>query len=443
MYTLQELKLWSSGFLVSDTLVSESTQVAGACIDSRVIKPFNIFFALPGTHVDGHTYVQAVSNIAGVSVVRRDWYEAHKGVPGVLLVVEDVLEALQNIAREYRKKITVPIVAITGSNGKTSTKNMVREVLSSKYRVCATQGNFNNHIGLPISILGMKDTDQVGVFELGMNHPGEILFLTEIVKPNIAVVTGIGTAHIEFFKNQEGIAYEKASIFSFLTHTDLAVFPKTDLFFDVLKAKAGNALIVTPSFDDVDLVHLLQKSAFPFAHSKHMIQNALLAIRVGTHLGVPIDSAIQSLASGAYEPGRSMYMEIPTPNMTYRIIDDTYNANPDSVCAALETLKDFLKGSERGILALGALKEQGDFLLSGYERIYETASALNIHALILCDIDWSPEKLSYTEVVHVKDREECAKVILEMYREGDIVVCKGSRSSGMEKVIEYIKKKQP
>jgi UDP-N-acetylmuramoyl-tripeptide--D-alanyl-D-alanine ligase len=443
MYTLQELKLWSSGFLASDTLVSESTQVAGACIDSRIIKPLNIFFALPGTQVDGHTYVGVVSGIAGVSVVRRDWYEVHKDTPGVLLVVEDVLETLQNIAREYRKKIMVPIVAITGSNGKTSTKNMIREVLSPKYQVCATQGNLNNHIGLPISILSMKDTDQVGVFELGMNHPGEILFLTEIVKPNIAVVTGIGTAHIEFFQNQEGIAHEKASIFSFLIHTDLAVFPKTDLFFDILKSRAGDASVVTPSLDDIETVSLLKESSFPFVHSKHMIQNALLAIAVGNHLGIPTDSAIQSLASGTYESGRSMYMEIPTPHMTYRIIDDTYNANPDSVCAALETLKDFLKGSERGILALGALKEQGNFLLSGYNRIYETASALKINTLILCDIDWSPKEFLYTEVIHVKDREECAKVILKMYREGDIVVCKGSRSSGMEKVIEYIKKKQP
>ncbi len=438
MYTLKELQDWSGGTLYSNSVLDVSKSVAGACIDSRVLEPGNIFFALPGTKVDGHEYVKAVSGIAGLCVVGKDWYEKQDEVTGVLLVVDDVLIALQNIARRYREKIAVPIVAITGSNGKTSTKNMIREVLSSKYTVCATKGNLNNHIGLPVSILNMKPTDQVGVFELGMNHPGEILFLTEIVKPNIAVVTGIGTAHIEFFENQEGIAHEKASIFSFLGTDDIAIFPKNDAFVNLLTEAAGKAKVIQTEADE-DVVSSLKESKFPFIHARHMIQNALLAIEVGTCLGVSVKEAVLGLSNGTYESGRSQYLEIENKGVQYRVIDDTYNANPDSVCAALETLKDYLSGTENGILALGALKEQGKHLTEGYQRVYDTAVRLGINTIILCDIDWNPEVISTTQVVHVQNKKECAEKITQLYTKGDVVVCKGSRSSAMEDVIEYLK----
>ncbi len=438
MYTLKELQDWSGGTLYSGGVLDVTKSVAGVCIDSRILEPGNIFFPLPGTKVDGHEYVKVVSGIAGLCVVGKDWYEKQDEVTGVLLVVEDVLIALQNIARRYREKIAVPIVAVTGSNGKTSTKNMIREVLSSKYTVCATKGNLNNHIGLPVSILNMKPTDQVGVFELGMNHPGEILFLTEIVRPNIAVVTGIGTAHIEFFENQEGIAHEKASIFSFLSTDGVAIFPKEDAFVDLLTNKAGKSKVIQTEVNQ-EVVSLLKESKFPFIHAKHMIQNALLAIQVGTCLGVSVKDAVLGLSHGTYEPGRSQYLEIENKDVLYRVIDDTYNANPDSVCAALETLKDYLSGTENGILALGALKEQGTHLTEGYQRVYDTAVRLDINTIILCDIDWNPEVMSTTKVIHVQNKKECAETIAQLYAKGDVVVCKGSRSSAMEDVIEYLK----
>ncbi len=510
MYSIEEIKSWSKGAVV---LVDRGTapqkeyqdknhfteflnkkKIYGASIDSRTTKSGELFFALRGEKIDGHEFVAgALRNGAGAVVVLQSWFELEvqkseeeqvQRVPnGVYILVENVERALQDCAHEYRKTLQIPIVAVTGSNGKTTTKNMIQSVLQRKFQVCATKGNFNNHIGLPISILSIKDTDQIGVFEIGMNHPGEIAFLTRLLVPTHAVITGIGTAHIEFFKDttcaggpEEAIAHEKGELFKGVDQDGVCIFPETDKFASVLRVCAGQKKCRTVSCaskEGVALVEELALRQFVYRGVTHMLQNALLAIEVGAVFGIPSSKAIEALLSAHYEKGRFEYKTIETisrdgKHITMDIVDDTYNANPDSVCSLIRSVQT--RGQSTGThgagsahLVLGFLKEQGEFLNEGFTRIYNEAVHSNIKTIIFCGNEWKPvvesvlpneARVNSTPVINVpitnvpvisvpvihiaENHKATAELVKDVYQQGDIVLFKGSRSSKMEEVISLL-----
>jgi len=446
MYSLAEIIEWSKGKLFGDGF-KLTTKATGVSIDTRTLKYGDIFFALKGEKNDGHEYlIKAFEKGALAAVVESSM---NIGLPQI--VVPDVLKAFQDCAREYRKKLNIKVVGVTGSNGKTTTKDMITAVLRTKYQVSCTEGNYNNHMGVPLSVLSAKPDSQFGVFEVGMNHQGETAPLAEIIAPQVTVITGIGMAHAEAFQDTkcvggvcEAIAREKGDLVRALSKKGLLVIPEKEKFKDLISSFAPTAKVVgvsTANKEAVEIQSELIKGGFIYATAAHMIQNALLAMAVGAEFGVLKEDAIKAISKLEYEDGRFMEKTV----QGIHIIDDTYNANPDSVCAAIDALGKINKKGKM-VLVLGKLLEQGNSLFDGYQRIYENAFQIGIDTIVLCDIEWDPTKLPDVlinkhggkvapKIIHVGNHEECAEKIKDMYKEGDIVLFKGSKSSEMKKVI--------
>ncbi|MDB4465248.1 UDP-N-acetylmuramoyl-tripeptide--D-alanyl-D-alanine ligase, partial [Akkermansiaceae bacterium] len=343
-YPLQQLAHAMSGSLLQggeDCLIS-----AGVSTDTRSITKGALFFALKGENFDAHHFLaQAVESGAGALVVQSD-SGLPEGVPVVL--VNDTLEALQALAKWYRIELGIPVVAITGSNGKTSTKDLTRSVLSQKFRVNATLGNLNNHIGLPLTVLSTEADDEVGVFEMGMNHSGELAPLCEIGQPDVSMITNIGTAHIEHLGSREAIALEKGTVARALSEKGTLLVPGDCDYVEEFRASTpakvitvGDGVIraenIVPgesgsTFDLViDGLGTVRTSIA--VCGRHMISNALLAAGAGFVLGLTLDEIAAGLGNAELTSGRlRRYF-----SNEVTVIDDTYNANPDSVIAGLET----------------------------------------------------------------------------------------------------------
>ncbi len=439
MYSLSEIIEWSKGKLFGDGF-KLTTKATGVSIDTRTLKYGDIFFALKGEKSDGHEYIIKACEKGALAAV----VESYVDISFPQIVVSDVLKAFQDCAREYRKKLNVQVVGVTGSNGKTTTKDMVTAVLRTKYKVSATEGNHNNHIGVPLSVLSMKPDSEFGVFEVGMNHQGEIAPLADIIAPQVTVITGIGTAHVEAFENTkctggvcEAIAREKGDLARALSKKGILIIPEKEKFKDLISSFAPTAKAVfvsTTNNDAITVQNDLIKEGFVYATAPHMIQNALLAVAVGSEFGIGKEDAVKAIAKLEYEEGRFVEKTI----QGIHLVDDTFNANPDSVCAALDALGR-IKHDGKLIVALGSLKEQGINLENGYERIYETAFQVGVQLLILCDIGWDPSRASnIPEIIHVKNHKECADVVKQAYKVGDIVLFKGSKSAEMKRVIGMI-----
>lgn len=446
MYSLAEIIEWSGGKLFGGGY-KLTTYATGVSIDTRTLKYGDIFFALKGENNDGHEYlVKAFERGALAAVV-----ESAMNISLPQIVVPDALKAFQDCARGYRKKLNVSVVGVTGSNGKTTTKDMITAVLRTKYKVSSTEGNHNNHIGVPLSVLSMKSDSEFGVFEVGMNHQGEIAPLAEIINPQVTVITGIGMAHAEAFENTkcaggvcEAIAREKGDLVRSLSKKGILVIPEKEKFKDLISSFAPTAKVVsisTATTEALETQRGLISGGFIYASAPHMLQNALLAIAVGAEFKIANVDAIKAISKLEYEEGRFREKTV----QGIHIVDDTYNANPDSVCAAVEALGK-IKHNGKLVMVLGVLKEQGNSLTNGYQRIYETAFQVGVQSIILCDIGWNPSQLpkvliekyqnkSVPEIVHVKNHEECADKVKEVYKEGDIVLFKGSKISQMGRVI--------
>ncbi len=446
MYTLAEIVTWSQGKYTGDDL---NAVVVGVSIDTRTIKKGEIFFAVKGEQSDGHEYIDKAFEKGAVACVVESARE--KTTEGPLIVVDDVVVALQNCAREYRKQLHVPVIGITGSNGKTTTKNMIAAVLGTKYNVCATKESYNNHLGVPLSVLSVKNDDELCVFEVGMNHVGEMAPLAEIIQPDVVVITGIGMAHVEAFENtthiggpQEAIAREKSELVKALSKDGLLVLPEKEKFKDLIASFSAHSHVVTVSVENQNasiVQNKLIEKGFAYASATHMLQNALLAIAVGHEYKIGEDEAVGAIATAEYEERRFAEKNILIDGVLMHVVDDTYNANPDSVCAGIEMLVKMRVENTKLIVTLGALKELGEALTSGYQRIYETIVQAGIDVLILCGIDWSPEPVQEAKplkIIHVKNHTECAEKIKDIYKEGDIVFVKGSKSSKMKEVVKLL-----
>ncbi|MEI8062134.1 MAG: UDP-N-acetylmuramoyl-tripeptide--D-alanyl-D-alanine ligase [bacterium] len=446
MYTLAEIVTWSQGKYTGDDL---GTSVIGVSIDTRTIKRGEIFFAVKGEQSDGHEYIHKAFEKGAIACVVESSRE--KTTEGSLILVDDVVMSLQNCAREYRKQLQIPVIGITGSSGKTTTKNMIAAVLNTKYNVCATRESYNNHLGVPLSVLSVKNEDEIGVFEVGMNHVGEMAPLAEIIKPDVVVITGIGMAHVEAFENttciggpQEAIAREKSELVKALSKNGLLVLPEKEKFKDLIASFSEHSRVVTISVENQNAA-LIQKKliekGFAYALATHMLQNALLAIAVGHEYKIDEHEAAAAIATAEYEERRFAEKNILIDGVLMHVVDDTYNANPDSVCAGIEMLSKMRVNNAKLIVTLGALKELGGALTAGYQRIYETIVKAGIDVLILCGIEWNPEPVQEVKplhIIHVQNHAECAEKIKDVYKEGDIVLVKGSKSSKMQEVVKLL-----
>jgi UDP-N-acetylmuramoyl-tripeptide--D-alanyl-D-alanine ligase len=426
--------------------------VTTICTDSRTLKAGDCFLALRGECFDGHSVVAEAARRGALGAIVES---APVNLPPdfFVLQVPGTLRALQQAAAEYRRTLPVQVVCITGSNGKTSTKDFTSAILRERFQITRTEGNLNNHIGLPLTMLRLRAGDQIGVFELGMNHPGELAPLAALAQPDVAVITNIGVAHIEYMGSREAIAQEKGMLAEALSPSgtvilnadddfspSIAARTKADAIFCGLGEKADiRATNLSQDFNGMRFtLHAFGKSAeaqLPVP-GIHMVRNALLAVAVGHVFGMSLEECASGLLDLQLTKGRLEQKVI----RGIQILDDSYNANPDSVKAALLTLSQMATNGRR-IAVLGRMGELGAESERGHRMVGQAASDLGIDCLISVGDEalWIAEEAwrgGVGKVVRAKDQEEAISTLRDFAHAGDLVLVKGSRSARMERIVE-------
>ena len=436
-YPLQKLAHAMSGSLLQggeDCVIS-----AGVSTDTRCLPAGAMFFALKGENFDAHHFLAEAVEAGAGALVLQDDSDLPEGIPVIL--VNDTLKALQALAKWYRGELGIPVVAITGSNGKTSTKDYTHSVLSQKFRVNSTLGNLNNHIGLPLTVLATAADDEVGVFKMGMNHSGELAPLCEIGRPDVSIITNVGTAHIEHLGSRKAIAIEKGTVARVLSEKGTLLLPSDCAeAYDFRASTPARVITVgdgeiraentvsgeSGSVFDLTIDGLGTKRTSISIVGRHMISNALLAAGAGYVLGLSLDEISAGLTNAKLTSGRlRRYL---SHGLT--VIDDTYNANPESVIAALETLAS-LPGSGRRIAALGMMAELGEHAVEAYPRIGRIARDLGVTLITVGD-----DADKYGDDHHFRNHEEAATWLSNETSPGDIVLFKGSRMAAMDQVMK-------
>ena len=425
-------------------------QVLRVCKDTREIREGDLYVTLRGENFDGNRFIEEAASKGAVATLCDG--EAPTGLPqgfGVLST-PDSLTGLTHLAAAWRAQLKLRAVAVTGSSGKTSTKDFTASVLRSRFRTTATVGNLNNQIGVPLSILAADLEDEAAVWEIGMNHRGEIAPLAGLARPEIALITGVGTAHIEHLGSLEEIAREKGDLLEKLPTSGCGVIPAEDAFASELRSRT-TARILEVGFQRgdlraVDLTHGADGSRFVIegefgrveallpVPGRHMVGNALLAVAAGTVCGIPLEECAAALSMIELTRGRlSQSMK-----RGVTILDDTYNANPDSMLAALETLFSLPKEG-RKVAVLGRMGELGVHAAAGYAQVGERAACL-LDTLITV----GPEAAAIAEAATAKgmsdvrvtaDNAAAAVVLSSLARSGDQVLLKASRCARMEEVL--------
>jgi UDP-N-acetylmuramoyl-tripeptide--D-alanyl-D-alanine ligase len=427
--------------------------------DSRTVKRGELFVALRGENFDGHEFVGVAAQAgAAGAIVDLGW----KGkVPAnfAILRVEDTLRAYQDLAANYRKLLQIKVLAITGSNGKTSTKDFAAAVLGRRFRVTKTEGNFNNHVGLPRTILEATSQDQVAVWEIGMNHPGEVATLAQIAAPDAAIITNIGIAHIEFMGSRDAIAKEKGALAEAIGPGGWVILNADDPFSADMASRTRARVILAGTTGGTVCAGEITQSAngsdftiLEGAHrcraqlpvpGLHMIQNALLAVAAGRAFGLSLEECAAGLAAAPLSKARLQIKQIHG----VQFIDDSYNANPDSMKAALRTLVE-LDADGKRIAVLGEMRELGAESERGHREVGEEAATLGIDQLIAIGemgeiITRAAQKAGLEKCAAVESTSEAAETLDGIATPGDLVLVKGSRSARMERVLEEFAKRQP
>ena len=385
--TIQDIAAACGGQIISGDMSTEAV-VTSICIDTRVLQPGALFVALKGEHVDGHDFVgDALTKGAVCALVEK--VECGQGFP--LIYVNSTRRALMDIAAYYRRIHNIKVVAITGSNGKTSTKEMIAHVLARKYKTKKTLENFNNDIGLPLSIFQLAQGDEVLVLEMGMNHGGEIHELSLVGAPDIAVITNIGESHIENFENQEGILHAKLEILDGLAPNGTAIFNGDDTFLTgpIARAKVAPFRQLYPNAAQIKSMDEKNIEGGP-AHFEingqdiyvnmsqpgaHMVMNALMAATVGIEMGLTPDEIAQGF-DDIVPPGKRLgVMDID--GMT--VINDVYNSSPASVQAAIKIVEN---QDGRKVCILGDMNELGKISEIRHREVGAFAAAAGVNLLV-------------------------------------------------------------
>ena len=420
--------------------------------DSRTLKRGQLFVALRGENFDGHNFVEATARKGAAGAMVESNWEGKVPENFPLIRSRDTLQAYQALAANYRKSLPLRVVAITGSNGKTTTKDFTAAVLARRFRVTKTEANFNNHVGLPRTILEATSQDEVAVWEIGMNHPGEVAVLASLAVPDVAMITNIGVAHIEFMGSREAIAEEKGALVEAVSADGTVILNADDPFTKHIAARARAKVIlagttagtiraseITQSESGTDFTFLEGahrcRAQLPVP-GLHMVQNALLAVAAGRVFGVSLEDCAAGLIAAPLAKARLQIKEIGG----VEFIDDSYNANPDSMKAALRTLAELPADGKR-IAVLGEMKELGAESERGHREVGETAAAFGIDRLIAIGnvaaaMAETAQHAGLEESTVVRSTSEAAELLSKIAAPGDLVLIKGSRAARTEEVIE-------
>ena len=454
--------LWTSDEVARalGVTVAARFEANGVTFDSRAGARGDLFFALAGETTDGHGFVaDAVKRGAAAAVVSRDVESAG----GTLIRVPDTMKALVALGRAARRRSKARIASVTGSVGKTSTKDALRAMLSAQAPTSASAASFNNHVGVPISLARLPREARYGVFEIGMNHPGEIEPLARQVEAHVGVVTNVGPVHIGFMGSEEAIADEKACLFAGMAEGAVAVLNRDSRHYERLadharrfgvwrivgfgRSETADARLLSCDLQDSgsDVVALIHGRRIEYrlgAAGEHWVLNSIAALAVVEALGADVVQAAAALAGVAASPGRGARRVLKFGKGTLELLDESYNANPASVRAMLAVLArtEPTKGGRR-LLALGDMRELGEGADAYHAGLADAVSASGATQVFLCGPHMKAlwDKLAPAQRgVHRPDSAALAGEVAAALQAGDVIAVKGSLGSKMKIVVDAI-----
>jgi UDP-N-acetylmuramoyl-tripeptide--D-alanyl-D-alanine ligase len=453
----------------------DALQVTGGCkegtghpditsisIDSRTVQPGALFTAIRGDNLDGHDYVEkAFAAGAAAALVAGD---AKLETSGTLIRVPDTLDALNQLGAAARARSEARVIAVTGSVGKTGTKEALRLALRASGSVHASEKSYNNHWGVPLTLANFARENDFGVFEVGMNHPGEIIPLTKLVRPHVAIITTVASVHLEFFTSEEQIAEAKAEIFAGVEPGGTAVLNRDNPHFELLQKRASEAGVehiiafgshdeadakltsFTPDGDASDVEAIISGEKISYrvgAPGRHLVMNSLAVLAALRAAGADVKAGAEALGSYQSQPGRGARFQYALGDGHVMLIDESYNANPASMRAALESLGETPRTQfPRRIAILGDMLEMG-----------ETSSKL--HAALAQPVDAAGVDIVFASGPHMRalyealpesrrggyaeESEGLEAALLESVQTGDVVMVKGSLGSRMGPLVEALR----
>lgn len=426
-------RLWGNG-------IPES-MVCGVSHDTRTLKPGDLYVAIKGDQFNGHVFVQEAFDKGAVGALVNDGFQ---WTNNPILKVPDTITGLQDMARGYRRKWMGMTVGITGSVGKTTVKEMCADVLSMKGETHRTAGNYNNHIGLPLTMMAMPGTARYGIFELGMNHPGEIAMLSDLLQPKMAILTDICNAHREHFSSLEAIATEKAKLAERVPESGLVILDRDSEWYAMMRRRI-HAAVVTVSFGGMaDYVGrpigngVMNVNGYDYAMplpGEHIMRNALRVIALGLEIGMAPQEICDGLAKFNAPPMRWQQVELDG----IRFINDAYNANPLSMRASLSTFSDLPeKGGKWAVV--GGMRELGDTAEAEHVALGPFIDGLDLDGVIVVGELARPVACERIDAFfHCADADAVARILRERLVAGDQVLLKASRGEQLERVINHFK----
>ncbi len=412
--------------------------------DTRKLKPGDIFFALKGEHFNGNAFAGQAIDQGAVYAVIDETVPMDIGIeiPGKTILVNDVLEALQQLAKHHRQQFTIPFLAITGSNGKTTTKELIHAVLSSTFKTYTTEGNLNNQIGIPLTILKIKPDAEIAVIEMGANHQKEIASYCSFTLPTHGIITNCGKAHLEGFGDMEGVRKGKGELFDHLRSQNGTAFVMWDYDYLQDMSKGISGIIKYGTTEDAHVIGSVKKSN-PYLEvtikqglDEHLIQtqlvgeynlpNVLAAVTVGKYFKVPDDKIKEAIENYSPSNSRSQLLEIGTN----KIILDAYNANPSSMKLAIENFAHLT--ADNKVLMLGGMAELGDESLHEHKAIVDLIKQYHWKKVALVGGDFLKFDHSF---IHFENAAQAKDWLKQQHFENTYFLIKGSRSIQMEKVL--------
>ncbi|MGD1848338.1 MAG: UDP-N-acetylmuramoyl-tripeptide--D-alanyl-D-alanine ligase [Salibacteraceae bacterium] len=413
--------------------------------DTRKIVPNSIFFALKGANFNGNAFAQQALE-AGCAYAVIDEVEYQQNDRCIL--VDDVLTSLQQLATYHRQQFKIPFIGITGSNGKTTTKELILSVLQTQYRTVATVGNFNNHIGVPLTLLSIPDDCELAIIEMGANHREDIAELSEIALPDYGIITNIGKAHLEGFGGLEGVEYAKSRLYEFIRKTNGKLFVNGDNA-QLMRLSEGIDRILYGSRED-HFVRASLTSTFPFLHlswahetattdpietqiiGSYNFENILVALCVGRYFGVSRENVIRGISNYRSDNNRSQLIK----QGSNTILLDAYNANPTSMSGALRNFKAWDTGQPK-LAVLGDMFELGEYAEVEHQSIIDLASELGLEQVVLVGQHFGGSALP-AHFQHCSTTEEAMTYLKDKKISGHALLIKGSRGVRLERLLEVL-----
>jgi UDP-N-acetylmuramoyl-tripeptide--D-alanyl-D-alanine ligase len=459
MFAVKEIQKATKGKLLQGKKAGRFPSIS---TNSRAVKRGELFIPLFGKKHDGHKFIaEAFRRGAAGTLISKKLKPLPKGK--IVIRVKDTQRALQDIALFHRRKFTIPVIGITGSSGKTTTKDMIAAILSKGKKTLKSEQNYNNEIGVPLTLLKLSKKHRAAVIEMAMQRPGEIEELAGIVLPTIAVITNVGEAHMQFFKSKKKIAEVKAEIFKFLRKKDFAVLNSDDEYLPLLKRKARRAKLITFGLDKNSTARATEikngnRSASFILNFKgrkerlniplpgiHNVMNALAAAAAGISAGASMRSVKSGLKNFKLSSKR---MDIKT-RRGIRVINDSYNANPSSMKAALTVLSEqgpvLGVAPPRRIAVLGDMLELGRISKSSHIDVGRFAAKKNIDILLTKGylskgIAAGAKSQKLKRIYSAGSNEEAKRILRKLVRKNDVILIKGSRGMRMEEIAETLLK---